>query len=121
LNLAGIPQGKHSVKVTSDYYGYYENNNGYNESAIVLTYFHILGSSEVEFTIAYSSMEPSSRATPTPSSSPAPTIEPISTPKQPTGFLGTSLPTEYCYAIVAVLGIVVVAGLSVVYFKRLRK
>jgi hypothetical protein len=52
---------------------------------------------------------------------PSPTAEPTSTPTQQTGFLGTNLPTEYGYAIVAVLVIIVVAGLSIVYFKKLRK
>ena len=37
-----------------------------------------------------------------------------------TGFLGTSLPIEYGYAIIAVLVIVAVAGLGLVYFKKLR-
>jgi hypothetical protein len=35
--------------------------------------------------------------------------------------LGTNLPVEYGYAIVAVLVIVAVAGLSLFYFKKLRK
>jgi hypothetical protein len=49
-------------------------------------------------------------------------IEPTPPPTTtPPGFLGTSLPIEYGYAIVAVLGIIIVAGLSLVYFKKLRK
>jgi hypothetical protein len=54
-------------------------------------------------------------------SSPSPTIAPTSTPQKQTGFLGTNLPTEYGYAIVAVLAVAVVAGLSLAYFKKLRK
>jgi hypothetical protein len=56
-----------------------------------------------------------------PQSSISPITEPTSTPKQPSGFLGTNLPTEYGYALVAVLVMVAVAGLSLVYFKKLRK
>ena len=65
--------------------------------------------------------------TPTPSPTPKmqptiePTIVPTTTPKQPSGFLGTNLPTEYGYAIVAVLVIIAVAGLSLAYFKKFRK
>jgi hypothetical protein len=62
---------------------------------------------------------PSLTQQPTPS--PSPTAEPTSTPKQQTGFLGTNLPTEYGYAIVAVLVIIIVAGLSLVYFKKQRR
>jgi len=65
--------------------------------------------------------------TPNTSSTPeaAPTNEATLTPtptytKQP-GFLGTNLPAEYGYAIVAVLVIVVTSGLSFIYFKKLRK
>jgi hypothetical protein len=43
------------------------------------------------------------------------------TQKLQPGFLGTSLPLEYGYAIVAVLVIIVVAGLSLAYSKRYRK
>jgi len=64
-------------------------------------------------------------ATPSPvvTSSPTtfPTAEPTSTPKQPSGFLGTNLPLEYGYAIVAVLVIIIVAGLSLVCLKKLGK
>lgn len=70
--------------------------------------------------------------TPTPFVSPSPTIEPTSeptsTPPEPTptskpktGFLDTGLPLEYGYAIVAAIVIIIVAGLSLVYFKKLRK
>jgi hypothetical protein len=55
------------------------------------------------------------------SPSPSPKIEPTSTSKQPSGFLGTNLPVEYGYAIVAVLVIIVVAVLSLVYYKKPRK
>jgi hypothetical protein len=73
-------------------------------------------------------VSPSSSPFPSPSLSPSPTIaptieptsEPSSTPKPASGFLGTHLPVEYGYAIVAVLVIIVVAG-SLVYFKKIRK
>jgi len=70
---------------------------------------------------------PSSSPNPTPSPTLAPTVESTSIPeatsipKQQTGFLGTNLPMEYGYAIVAVLVIIVVAGLSLVYFKKQRR
>lgn len=75
------------------------------------------------------SLEPSPSATPAPSptASPTmaptlePTMEPTLTPQKSSGFLGTNLPMEYGYAILAVLVIMVVAGLSLVYFKNLRK
>ena len=57
--------------------------------------------------------------TTTPSPSPSPSLSP--TPKHQTGFFGTNLPVEYGYAIVAVLVIIAVAGLSLVYLKKRRK
>jgi hypothetical protein len=60
---------------------------------------------------------PSSTLSPSPSA----TLAPTSTQKAQSGFLGTNLPTEYGYAIVAALVIIVVAGLSLAYFKKLRK
>jgi hypothetical protein len=70
-----------------------------------------------------SSPSPSVPATLTPIPTPTvePTSEPTSTPKQPSGFLGANLPTEIGYAIVAVLAVVAVAGLSLVYFRKHRK
>jgi hypothetical protein len=62
---------------------------------------------------------PSSELT-SPSSSP--TQQPsASSPNQQTGFLGTNIPAEYSYVIVAIAVIAVVAGLSLVYVKKLRK
>lgn len=79
----------------------------------------------VQFTIDTPQPSTSSSLSSAPSSTLAPTleptIEPTSTSEQQTGFLGTNLPTEYGYAIAAVLVIIVVAGLSVVYCKRVRK
>jgi len=54
--------------------------------------------------------------------SPSQTTEPTSTPqaeKQQTGFLGTNLPLEYGYAIVAVLAAVVIGASVLVYLKKL--
>jgi hypothetical protein len=67
------------------------------------------------------SASPSPSPSPTPSPTIKPTIEPTSTPKRTTGFLGTSLPKEDGYAIVAVSVILVAAGLSLVYFIRRNK
>ena len=61
---------------------------------------------------------------PTPSSSPSPLPSPTTeltlTPKQ-TDFLGTNLPTEYGYAIVAVLAAVVAAICILTSYKRTKK
>ena len=68
---------------------------------------------------------PSSTTPARPGSSHSTTIVPIATPtvtpKQKTGFLGTNLPIEYGYALVTVLVIIIVAGLSLAYLKKLRK
>jgi hypothetical protein len=58
---------------------------------------------------------------PVPTATSSPIIEPSSSPEPQSGFLGTSMPMEYGYAIIAVLVIVAVAGLSLAYFKRVRK
>jgi hypothetical protein len=77
----------------------------------------------VQFTVNAASASPSPSSFPLveSTSTPVATAVPTTTPRQQIGFLGTSLPTEYGYAIVAVLVILVVAGLSLVYFKKLRK
>jgi hypothetical protein len=74
------------------------------------------------------SIEPQPTVTPSPSPTSStiatiiePTLQPTFTPKSQTGFLGTNLPFEYGYALVAVLVTVIVAGLSLVYLKKLRK
>jgi hypothetical protein len=94
VTLTGLPEGIHTLEI-------YAND----------TVGNIGHSDLIQFTIDTS----------TPSPTLAPTVEPTSTPKQQTGFLGTNLPTEYGYAIVGILVIVVVAGLSMVYLKKLRK
>jgi outer membrane protein assembly factor BamB len=48
-------------------------------------------------------------------------LKTIAVTVSPPGFLGTSLPLEYGYAIVTVLVTIVVAGLSLVYLKKRRK
>jgi hypothetical protein len=86
-------------------------------------------SDTVYFTVNLPFVPPSPTLSPSPLSSPTtePTIEPTSTPeststpKEQTGFLGTNLPVEYGYAIVTILVILVVAGLSLFYFKKLGK
>jgi len=66
--------------------------------------FGVMTASKINFTVA-------PQQTPTPITSPQ-------TPMHSIGFLGTNLPTEYGYAIMAVLVIIVVAGLSLIYFKK---
>ena len=57
---------------------------------------------------------------PTPTPTLTPTIAATSTPKPQTGFLGTNLPIEYGYAIVAVL-VIAVVGVCLFYLRRPRK
>ena len=96
---------------------------------LIINYLNF-SSKEILFTISKDTLPSSSPTlTPSPTESPSysqssspshtPTIEPTLAPKQ-TGFLGTRLPTEYGYAVVAV-GVIVAAGLSLVYLKKLRK
>jgi hypothetical protein len=127
LNLT---QGTHTIEAYSQARTYlpiegsvYDFGGGVNFGSVVKS-----EPAKLTFTVASSSdstsptIEPSSSAIPSPSPSPSPTlpptIEPTSTPKQQSGFLGTSFPTEYGYAIMAVLVITVVAGLGLVYFKK---
>jgi hypothetical protein len=69
-----------------------------------------------------SSTSPLPSPTTTPLATLAPTTEststpePTSTPKPQSGFLGTNLPTEYGYAMMAVL--IIIAGLSLFIFKK---
>ena len=83
-----------------------------------LLYFTYHHSTHVVMISLGSSFTPS---TSSPSIQPTelPSPSPKSTPQS--GFLGINLPVEYGYAIVAVLVIIVVAGLGLVYFKKLRK
>jgi hypothetical protein len=102
--IIGLPEGTFDVKFyATDLFG----NVGTAETAITI---------------------PSPVTTPSPSPSPTviptiePTVEPTSTPtvKPNTGFLGTNIPLEYGYAIVAVL-LVGVAGASLLLYSRKRK
>ena len=74
---------------------------------------------EISFTI--NTATPSPNITSSPSPTIEPTAKPTSTPNHQSGFLGTNLPLEYGYALLAVLVVLVVAGLSLAYFKKLRK
>lgn len=73
---------------------------------------------------AFPTPEPTSEPSPSPSPIPTierttePTLEPTSTPKQSSGFLGTNLPVEYGYAIIAAAVIAVVALAAVALRKR---
>jgi hypothetical protein len=68
-----------------------------------------------------STSKPSVTRSPFPSPTFEPKVEPTSTPKPASGFSGTNLLVEYDYAIVAVLVIIAITGLSLVYFKRFRR
>jgi hypothetical protein len=59
--------------------------------------------------------------TPTSDATIKPSAEPTSTPKSQNGFLGTNLPVGYGYAIITIIVMSVVAGLSLIYFEKLRK
>ena len=64
------------------------------------------------------SQSPSSSFTPTPAPATSPPTSIIPSPEPQSGFLGTNLPLEYGYAIIAALVIAVAAGLSLVYFRN---
>lgn len=133
VTLNDVPSGWHSFKV----YAYYPT---------LMTPIYGQATTNFEVSVPDGTSSPSSPTTsPLPSLSPSPSSSPslspylspstsptptqttssatsiIPSPKPQSGFLGTSLPLEYGYAIVAVLAIIVVAGLGLVYFKKLRK
>jgi hypothetical protein len=47
-------------------------------------------------------------------------IPPVTPPQQPAGFLGSSLPVDYGYAIVVVAVIAVAAITGCIYLRRIR-
>jgi hypothetical protein len=120
---------RYTEKVTIDF-------SGLSEGAHILTFYQVWdqpygqveSTKTIHFAIDDTIPSPSSTIATSPivkqqpETSPAPSsaTEPTSTPKPSSGFLGASLPIEYGYAIAAVLVIIVVAGLSVVYFRRLK-
>jgi hypothetical protein len=124
-NLIHLSEGLHRL----DIYAY----DGMGDENHLIVYFtidmknHTTATSNPSPSASTASLPPSPTTLTSPiiSSSDEPTTEPscqpISSPRQQSGFLGTNLPLEYGYAIVAVLVIIVVAGLSLVYFKKLRK
>jgi len=124
--IKGLPAGEHSIQlVVSSLTWYSPDNSGiYGTSKPPFYYPNITIADTISFAIE---PEPTSTISPSPSPSPThtpiiePTVKPTSTPKPQSGFLGTNLPTEYGYAIIAVLVVAVVAGLSLVYFKKIRK
>jgi hypothetical protein len=108
VDTSGLSEGSHTVEIyASDAAG-----NVGNSGLVQFTFNSIMSS-------------PTPSITQNPISSPSPTIEPtFSHPPHgtaPVGFLGTNLPVEYGYAIVAVLAVIVIAGLSLVYLKKLGK
>jgi hypothetical protein len=134
--LVGLSEGEHEVQVKVTYRGlYYEKVNGISYPSTKVAEqlesvsFTVVASlpSPSPTPLPVQSWGPSQTSTPSPVPTPTvtpttePTIEPISTPKQQNGFLGTNLPTEYGYAIVTVSVAVAAAGLSLIYFKKLRK
>ena len=130
LNLT---EGKHTLQAIASARNW--DNNYYNAGSVVALHGStVKGYSDI---VNFEVNSPTSTYDPAPTSqsplipysiSPAtaPTMEPIieqtavptSTLKQQTGFLGTNLPTEYGYSIIIILIIAVVAGLSLVHFKK---
>jgi hypothetical protein len=138
LNLIGLSEGAHQLEIHIYYHGLGQTGAALGGNTILITQPMPMEKLRlVSFTVESSlpspspSAEPSPSITPSPSPNPtstptlAPTIEPTivqsTSPQQSIGFLGTNLPVEYGYALVAVLVIIVVAGLSLVYHKKLRK
>jgi hypothetical protein len=133
LDVTGLSEGSHQIETDVHYHMWVVSGVIYGQRDTRLEL--VVKRQFVSFTVHSSSptpspsIEPSPSVAPSPSPTSAPTIEPTteptivptSTPSPQSGFLGTSLPTEYGYAIIAVLIIAVVAGLSFVYLKRLRK
>jgi hypothetical protein len=85
-------------------------------------------SATVYFTINSTSISPplspsvvTTTPSPIPSAAIEPTSEPTLIPKQQTGFLGTNLPVEYGYAIIAAAVIAIVAVAAIALRKRHRK
>jgi hypothetical protein len=111
-NLTGLTNGIHEIQVNASTYPWPDGEATTHK----LQYFTINSSSADPPLSSPTPLEP--KDSPFPS---IPTIEPTSTPTQQTGFLGTNLPIEYGYAIVAVLVILVVAGLSLIYLRKFRK
>jgi hypothetical protein len=100
--LTGLPHGVHSIVFyAKDLFG--------NTAA----------SAPLTLTIPIPTPTPVPSPTLQPTESPSP--RPTSVPTQQSGFLGTSLPVEYGYAIVAVLAVIIVAGLSLLYLKKQRR
>jgi hypothetical protein len=118
-SLKNVSSGNHQMKVNA-----YDSAYGPSDSRVTQ------GNDKVNFTVVISSPFPvpsqSSESSPSvaPSSSPSPstspTLEPISTPKT-TGFLGTNLPLEYGYAIVATVVIVGVLAATAIAIRRQKK
>jgi hypothetical protein len=103
MGISGLSEGSHTIEI-------YANDVAGNVGSSGIIQFTING--------AIPSPSPSSSLIAEPTSTPVATAVPSATPRQQIGFLGTSLPVEYGYAIVAVLALAVVAGLSLAYLKR---
>jgi hypothetical protein len=112
--LKDLTEGFHVVKILAEAVTYYYPFENYS--------FYVSSNPMVSNTMAIT-FDVSSHGIHSPSVEP--TIEPTSThtatSKPQSGFLGTNLPIEYGYAIVAVLVIAVVAGLGLVYLAYLKK
>jgi len=130
LGKSGIPNyGEVDLAVQAQIGYIQQNGNEFERRVYGVTYSFIGVSSDWSSTqtVTIGNVTPSPKSSNSPTTEPTskpsiiPTTEPSPTPNHQSGFLGTNLPVEYGYAIVAVLVIVVVAGLSLVYLKKVRK
>jgi hypothetical protein len=137
LNLVGLSEGFHQLEIHVYYHqiGIIQVPSmypPYAEQPVPMEKLLFVSFTVASFLPSPSpSLQPSITPSPSPTVGPTvepalaptlePTLEPASAPKHQIGFLGTNLPVEYGYAILAGLVMVVVAGLSLVYFKKLRK
>jgi hypothetical protein len=112
--------------------GHYNRVN-VNSTALPAVIFHFTGeagnwSSTQTLTIPYApvptvspSSSPSSLISPKPSITAQPSVEPTLvpsfTPKESSGFLGTNLPTEYGYSLIAVV-VVAIAALTLIMLRK---
>jgi hypothetical protein len=113
LTFSDLSQGNHSITVYLGYQhlGSHKRYEVYSFASANFTISTPTLPTEIPF-------NPSPTEQPTPAPTLSPTLEPTSTPKQQSGFLGTSLPLEYGYAIIAVAVIAVVALVAVTLRKR---
>jgi hypothetical protein len=124
--LAGIKAIMNSEGTTVAWYSFYnftlplsDLSDGSHIVTVNLVSYRQVSPTTVSFTINTAQPTPLPSSTPNPS--PFPIIEPTATPLPQSGFLGTNLPLEYGYAIIAAALIAVVALAVVALRKRYRK